>query len=86
MEEPANTTTGQPTEEYSGRHYKEPMHSDKVLAVCAWIIIIGGAIGSYNAFNGIEVIVSTFLCFTSGVFLYTVARIYTTLREIRDNK
>ena len=72
--------------EQSARQPKEPIHSDKVLAICAWFIAIGGIIGSFTALKGIEAFVSAFLSFTASVFLYTIARIYTTLREIRDNQ
>ena len=72
--------------EQSKRQPKEPIHSDKILAICVWIITVGGIIGSFVTFNGIEAMVSAFLSFTTGVFLYTIARIYTTLREIRDNQ
>lgn len=71
--------------EQSRRQPKEPIHSDKILAICAWIIAIGGAIISFSVFKGLEAAVSAFLSISTAVFLYTVARIYTTLREIRDN-
>ena len=62
------------------------MQIDKILAFCAVIIIIVGVIGSFFAFKGVDCAIYAFLSFTTGVFLYTVAKIYTTLREIRDNQ
>lgn len=72
--------------EKSERKPKEPVHSDRMLDFCAWIIAVGGMMGSFFAFKGIECAIYAFLSFTAGVFLYTIARIYTTLREIRDNQ
>lgn len=92
MEEKTNITSEQTAEqlrqfhERSGRQPKEPVHSDKVLAICAFIIIVGGTLGSFITFEGIECAAGAFASFTTGVYLYTVARIYTTLREIRDNQ
>lgn len=40
---------------------------------------------SFSVFKGLEAAVSAFLSISTAVFFYTVARIYTTLREIRDN-
>ena len=62
------------------------MQIDKILAFCAVIIIIVGIIGSFFAFKGVDCAIYAFLLFTTGVLLYTVAKIYTTLREIRDNQ
>lgn len=92
MEEEKQNTSEQTEErlkqfhEQSKRQPKEPIHSDSVLAVCAWIIAVGGSLGSIIAFNGLECATYVFLSFTTGVFLYTIARIYTTLREIRNNQ
>lgn len=86
------TNTSEQTEErlrlfheQSERQPKEPVSCDRILAFCAWIIAVGGMIGSFFAFKGIECAIYVFLPFTAGVFLYTIARIYTTLREMRDN-
>ena len=72
--------------EQTKRQPKEPIHSDIILAFCAVIIIIVGVIGSFFAFKGVDCAIYAFLSFTTGVLLYTVAKIYTTLREIRDNQ
>lgn len=72
--------------EQTKRQPKEPIHSDIILAFCAVIIIIVGVIASFFAFKGFVCAIYAFLSFTTGVFLYTVAKIYTTLREIRDNQ
>ena len=91
MEEEIQSTTEQTAarlrqfHEQTKRQSKEPIHSDNILIICAYIIIVVGIIGSFIILNGIEVALYAFFSFTTGVLLYTIARIYTTLREIRDN-
>ena len=91
MEEEKQSTTEQTAarlrqfHEKTKRQPKEPIHSDNILIICAYIIIVVGVIASFIIFNGIVVVLSAFVSFTTGVLLYTIARIYTILREIRDN-